>query len=80
MIEKYQKIKDSASLVRDTTTGAVLNKDRSGYQDYIDTYNKLKKQEEEFESLKHDVKTLSSDISDIKNLLTTLIREKNDDN
>jgi hypothetical protein len=80
MKDKLTKIKDSSSLFRDDTTSAVINKDGSGYDSYIRTYEKLKKQQEEFDELKDDVKSLNSDISEIKSLLTTLIRRQENDN
>jgi hypothetical protein len=73
MLENFKKIKDSSTLFRDDTTNAVINKDGSGYENYIQTYRNLKKQQEEFEGLKDNVKSLNSEISEIKLLLTTLI-------
>jgi hypothetical protein len=80
MSEKLRKIKDSASLFRDDSTSAVINKDGSGYESYIRTYEKLKNHQKEFEELKDDVKSLSSDISEIKSLLSTLIRREHNGN
>lgn len=80
MSEKLRKIKDSASLFRDDTTNAVINKDGSGYETYLRTYEKLKKQQEEFDELKDEVKSINSDISEIKSLLHTLIGRENHGN
>jgi len=79
MKDNLQKIKDSSTLFRDVGTGAVLNKDESAYDNYLRTYNKLKSQAEEFESLKQTVNSLSSDISEIKNLLTKFVGKNYDD-
>jgi hypothetical protein len=80
MNNKFQKIKDSSSLFRDSSTNAVINRDESAYASYISTHDKLKRQQEEFEELKSDVKSLNSDISEIKTLLTTLIGRKDNGN
>lgn len=80
MSEKLTKIKDSSSLFRDDTTNAVINKDGSGYESYLRTYEKLKKQQQEFDELKDEVKSINSDISEIKSLLHTLIGRENHGN
>jgi septal ring factor EnvC (AmiA/AmiB activator) len=72
-----QRIKDNASLFRDVTTNAILNKDRSAYESYVASYNKLKEQQKEFDELKDEVKSINSDISEIKTLLHTLIGREN---
>lgn len=77
MTEKLTKIKDSSSLFRDDTTNAVINKDGSGYENYLRTYEKLKRQQEEFDELKDEVKSINSDISEIKSLLHKLIGREN---
>jgi hypothetical protein len=79
MNENYMKIENSNSLLRNTDTGAIINSDTNEYQNYLNNYERLKKQQQEFENLKDTVNTLSSDIGDIKNLLTTLIRSTNND-
>jgi hypothetical protein len=79
MNENYIKIENSNSLLRNADTGAIINSDTNEYQNYLNNYERLKKQQQEFENLKDTVNTLSSDIGDIKNLLTTLIRSTNND-
>jgi hypothetical protein len=80
MSESLRKIKDSSSLFRDDSTNAVINKDGSGYENYLRTYEKLKKQQEEFKELKDEVKSINSDISEIKTLLHTLLGRENHGN
>lgn len=77
MSENLHKIQDNPNLFRDPSTGAVINKDASGYESYIRTYKKMQNQEKDLEKLKTSVESLTTDISDIKNLLSQLIKEKN---
>jgi hypothetical protein len=56
------------NLFRDETTGAILNCDSVGYQNYINTRNERKKQKDEIDQLKNDV-------NEIKSLLLQLINE-----
>lgn len=70
---KYVPVKGT-KLVRDTTTGAILNTDINEYNEY-----KLKKKirdQENLEKIKlnNRVEKLESDISEIKNLLLELIK------
>lgn len=57
---------------KDTTTNAIINTN--------DDYEQIKKQRSkirEFDDLKNKVKTIESDMKDIKNLLLQLVNGKN---
>lgn len=55
-------VEGSTNLYRDKTTGAIINCDNNGYQQYIKLKNNKKREKEEFEKMK-------SDIDEIKSLL-----------
>jgi hypothetical protein len=76
MTQDFYKIENFPDLVRDASTGAIINKNVTEYQSYVDTYNRLKQEQEELQNLKDDVSSLKSDIGDIKNLLITLLEDK----
>lgn len=76
----YHKIKNNNSLVRDIDTNAVINTNRTEYDNYISNYNRLKSEREELKNLKHSVSSLTSDMEEIKSLLKLLVKEKNNDN
>lgn len=57
------------NLYRDEKTGAIINCDENEYRQYI----ALKKQKN---SQKSEIENLKNEISEIKNLLYTLINEK----
>jgi hypothetical protein len=75
-----QKIKDNSTLFRDVTSNAIINKDRSAYESYVSSYQRLKEQQREFNDLKNNVSSLNSDISEIKSLLHSLIGRQEHDN
>ena len=68
--ERYIQVEGNSGLVRDRTTGAILNANSTEIQKARLKKNKDKQQEQEIQELKKDV-------SEIKVLLTKLI-EKND--
>ena len=68
--ERYIQVEGNSGLVRDRTTGAILNANSTEIQKARLKKNKEKQREQEIQELKKDV-------SDIKVLLTKLV-EKND--
>lgn len=79
MSDNYFKIQNHPDLVRDPTTNAIINRNASEYQNYLDNYNRLKREQEDLQNLKNDVNSLKTDIGDIKTLLITLLEEKKHD-
>jgi len=62
---------------RDPESHAVVNCNKSQYEQYMASYNKREKKEKSFNTLQNDVDALKSDISDMKSMLLKLV-EKND--
>ena len=62
---------------RDPESHAVVNCNKSQYEQYMASYNKREKKEKSFNTLQNDVELLKSDISDMKSMLLKLV-EKND--
>lgn len=69
----YYKVEGYDSLVRDARTGAIINIDKSSFED---TY-KIRKNNLNLNRLHSDVEDLKNEIADIKNLLKELIRNGN---
>lgn len=65
---KLVRVEGSSYLYRDMNTGAIINKDTSGYQQYVNSSSNRMKMKKEVEQLKDDV-------SEIKSLLKELINE-----
>jgi len=60
------KVKDHDGLFKDSSTGAVINKDTSGYQQYMENRSKMLSDKERLDSIE-------SDINDIKSLLLKVL-------
>ena len=62
---------------RDPASNAVVNCNKSQYDQYMASYNKREKKENQFTSLQTDVDALKSDISDMKNMLLKFLEKNN---
>lgn len=60
------RVEGYTNLYRDEHTGAIVNCDSHGYNEYIKTRNKKQKEKEEIEQMKRD-------INEIKSLLMELV-------
>ena len=63
---------------RDPDSHAIVNCNKSQYDQYMASFNKREKKEKQFTSLQTDVDALKSDISDMKNILLKLVEKTND--
>jgi len=61
---------------RDPNSMAIVNCDKSAYEDYMAKYNARQKKKENEQALQSDVDTLKSDVSDIKQLLQLLLKKE----
>lgn len=66
----YSKIAEHDNLVRDNSTGAVINIDKSTFEDI----KKIRSGSCSMKQLQCEVESLKHELSDIKNLLRELIR------
>ena len=60
------KVKDYDGFYKDTSSGAVINKNNSDYQQYVETRDRLLSEKERLDSIE-------SDINDIKSLLLKVL-------
>ena len=64
------KVDGHSHLYRDETTGAIINCDDSGYEQYVKSLNYRKNQKEELDNMKKE-------LDEIKSLLKLLVEGKN---
>ena len=69
-------VTDREGWFRDPDSHAIVNCNKSQYEQYMASYNKREKKEESFNTLQNDVDALKSDISDMKNMLLQLVEKK----
>ena len=61
---------------RDPESHAIVNCNKSQYDQYMASYNKREKKEKAFTTLQKEVSGLKSDISDMKSMLLQLVEKK----
>jgi len=75
-MNQFLKVQGHASLIRDTTTGAILNNNRTEYEEYLDRKRKAEAREAEISQHTEDINNIKNELSDIKQLLLQLVSTK----
>ena len=73
---EFVKIQDSDSLVRDLSSGAVINTNTTDYQNYLARKNSSKDMKQQIKQNTDKIEKIESDLSEIKQLLITLINKE----
>ena len=69
----YVKVKDHDHLIRNTKSNCIINTNKAEYDEYI-TRRKLKKSEKnKVENIERVISTLRNEITEIKDLLRSLV-------
>jgi hypothetical protein len=71
---QYLKV-EGTKLVRDTRSGAIINQDKNGLDEYLNKRRALESQKNEINNVKSEVKVLREDITEIKSLLLKLLEK-----
>ena len=71
----YVKVKDHDHLIRNTRSNCIVNTNKAEYEEYV-TRRKLKKSEKnKVENIERDISTLRNEITEIKDLLRSLVND-----
>jgi hypothetical protein len=62
-------------LVRDPRSGAIINQDKTGLDEYLARRRGMESQKEEINKVKSDITELKQDMADIKGLLLKLLEK-----
>lgn len=62
-------------LVRDPRSGAIINQDKTGLDEYLARRRGMESQKEEINKVKSDIIGLKQDMTDIKSLLQKLLEK-----
>jgi wobble nucleotide-excising tRNase len=73
---EFVKIQDSDSLIRDLSSGAVINTNTTDYQNYLARKNSSKDMKQQIKQNSDKIEKIESDLSEIKQLLITLINKE----
>lgn len=71
----FVQIKDKDGLVRDMSSGAVLNTNRSEYENYVNRRHLAKKAKEQQSQQQEEINNLKHEISEIKQMLLALLNK-----
>lgn len=72
----YVPVQDKDDLVRDPTTGAIINKNKSAYENYLSASEKRANQRKKVDDLQTEVSSMKSDVTQIKQLLQQLLENQ----
>lgn len=73
---EYLKVEGDNSLIRDMDSKAIINTDRSAYQNYIERKNAVKNQKAEIMRQAEELNNVKNELCEIKELLLTLISKR----
>jgi hypothetical protein len=62
-------------LVRDTRSGAIINQDKTGLEEYLAKRRGMQAQKDEINKIKSDILDMKNDMTDIKDLLKKLLEK-----
>ena len=72
---RYSKVEGNKSLVRDEQTKAILNTNKTEYDNYITLRNIKKSEVDRMQQLESDVSNMKNDLDEIKDLLRSLVNK-----
>lgn len=69
------KVKGYEHLKRDPRTNAIINTNKSEYNEYIARRDSKEKEQQKIHNLESDVANMKDDLNEIKSLLRSLVNE-----
>lgn len=76
MTQEYLQVEGKTDLVRDTNSGAIINRNRSAYEQAKRRAAEAQKQRDEIRGATREINTLKCEIHEIKDMLKTLLDRK----
>ena len=71
-MKNYIKVEAQDSLVRDMSSNAIVNNNKSDYENFLRISEQKYKEKQEFKKLKSDVDNIKNDLDEIKSLLKSM--------
>ena len=69
----YIKVKNHENLIRDSKSNFIVNTNKSEYDEYIARRKQKQNEKNKVDNLERDVSTLRNEITEIKDMLRSLI-------
>ena len=67
------KVEAQDNLVRDMSSNAIVNNNKSEYENFLRISEQKYKEKKEFEKLKTDVNSMKNDLDEIKSMLKSIV-------
>ena len=72
-MNKHVKVKSDVSLVRDVNSNAIISKNQSEFDKFINLSKKKYKEKKKFDNMRSDLDSLKEDMKEIKTLLRNIM-------
>ena len=72
-MEKYIKVETDKSLVRDLNSNAIINKNQSEFDKFLELSRKKHEEKKKFDNMRSDLDSLKQDVNEIKTLLRNIM-------
>ena len=72
-MDKYLKVDSDVSLVRDTSSNAIVNQNKSEFDKFLRVSQKKYEEKRKFDSMRDDLNSLKTDMNEIKTLLKNIM-------
>ena len=69
----YIKVKNNNHLYRDTESNCIINTNRSEYEQYLARKQQKQREVNKVDNLERDISTLRNEITEIKDMLRSLV-------
>ena len=74
-MNNYLKVDSDTSLVRDVRSNAIVNQNQTEFDKFMKLSESKYNEKMEMKKLKDDVKTMKSDLEEIKELLQSIVKK-----
>ena len=72
-MKKFVKVESEDNLVRDMSSNAIVNNNKSDFENFLRISEQKYKEKREFEKLKTDVNSMKNDLDEIKSMLKLIV-------
>ena len=72
-MNKHIKVKSDVSLVRDVNSNAIISKNQSEFDKFINLSKKKYEEKKKFDNMRSDLDSLKQDMDEIKTLLRNIM-------
>ena len=73
----FVPVEGKSGLYRDSDSTAIVNKDKKAYLEYMQRKKIAENKSDEFNRMKNDLDNVKGELSEIKDLLSTLVQKLN---